>query len=1336
MAKSLQQSLSKLSLFALMASLILPLGLFSDTPQVQADSYTVINTNDAGAGSLRQAITDSNASGGADTIAFDSSLSGTITLASALPTITGDVNIDGSTASDALVGPDIIIDGNGAASCLNVNGGSASVIKGLKLTDCVEGMIVGSGSTGITIGGASTRQANEMSGNSAAGIRVNGAVSTTIINNTLSGNQTGIHLASSAAAINIGGSGALEKNYIFSNTSNGINVESGSSILIFGNYIGTQSGSDDLGNGEEGIYVQSGAGTVTIGGASSGQGNVISGNGNSGIYILGGPVTVANNIIGLNAAGSGDLGNDDDGISVDTSNNTIGGSTSSSRNTISGNGLSGIRLSSSADSNTIQFNYIGTGSTGNTDLGNDSHGIEIQSGAASTVIGGTSMGNVISGNDGSGINIAGVTSTGTTIYGNTIGLGADGSTVIANTTYGITSAGDSTVIGEAGTSGRRNVISGNTFEGVNLNGADTCTVSNNYIGVASDGTTSKQNGRDAVSLEATAASNTIGGTATTATNVIDANGAGGYSGVNIKATAGNFNLVRYNTFKTTATIPVTRAGSSNESMAAPATSTTTSSYMAGTSAASATVDIYVDGVWSNSATADGAGAWSKNASFSGTNVFATATNASNSSSAHSSSTSITADSTAPSAPILSSSTAVTSTAAYTMTGTKEAYSSIKNNGTEIVAIDSSTSWTYGTTLTEGANALSLTSLDYASNTSSASVYSITLDSTAPVLSAVNYSSTSTSSTATITGTSEIGASVYSNAVDTGTNVDGLGNFSISVSLVTGTNTFTLQVIDDATNASNSILATITYSASGTPSGGGGGVSSSSAYSQEYSPESVETPSPETPEVTTTSPSTESSPSSTPEVSTSTPSLPTPDSMSGEKEVDEVISSASATSTSEPSLIGPVAPTPIASTTTQEQEEAEAEVLTPINPAAFDTEILSTDLLSSILDLKLGAGFNEEADSDGDSIKDTEEVLLGSDPFSSDSDADGMDDFIELYEKGSNPSKWDSDSDGLSDQEDKKPLSYDLPKLSEKQAAAFASRNGITEALGSHDADLDGLSDEFELRRNMDPFDSDSDDDGLSDADELMFYGSNPKRANTQAQVSGIHVSNFQDKEKIPVGQVMVLGRAAPDTTITIWKLSEDKSDWKEIGESQSDEAGKFLVLSKAVEAGNLSLIASAGEKDAQDFSTPWTLEVSATDAISSPIASEESLASGEFTSDPSLVLKAEKDQMVLVTWQSKILGQTLIADANQEVIARPMAALGDGEHTVTWIAVDMNTLEKSEAKQFGFNVATTAFATGEIKEDQSPWIILASGAAVLMTLSGLAIIWKKEKNKKAQTQAK
>ena len=62
-----------------------------------AATYTVTTTNDAGAGSLRAAITSANGAAGADTIRFNIAGGGvrTITLASALPTITGQVWIDG-----------------------------------------------------------------------------------------------------------------------------------------------------------------------------------------------------------------------------------------------------------------------------------------------------------------------------------------------------------------------------------------------------------------------------------------------------------------------------------------------------------------------------------------------------------------------------------------------------------------------------------------------------------------------------------------------------------------------------------------------------------------------------------------------------------------------------------------------------------------------------------------------------------------------------------------------------------------------------------------------------------------------------------------------------------------------------------------------------------------------------------------------------------------------------------------------------------------------------------------------------------------------------------------
>ncbi|MCA8936032.1 MAG: hypothetical protein KDB68_07485, partial [Planctomycetes bacterium] len=56
-------------------------------------TFTVSNTNDSGTGSLRDAITQANATTGADTIQFG--VTGTITLTSALPVISENITIDG-----------------------------------------------------------------------------------------------------------------------------------------------------------------------------------------------------------------------------------------------------------------------------------------------------------------------------------------------------------------------------------------------------------------------------------------------------------------------------------------------------------------------------------------------------------------------------------------------------------------------------------------------------------------------------------------------------------------------------------------------------------------------------------------------------------------------------------------------------------------------------------------------------------------------------------------------------------------------------------------------------------------------------------------------------------------------------------------------------------------------------------------------------------------------------------------------------------------------------------------------------------------------------------------
>src|SRR5687767_7665888 len=79
-------------------------------------TYTVVNVNDAGAGSLRQAILDANANPGLDTIAF-AIASGPQTIAPAgadLPPVTDPVVIDGTTQPGYAGKPLIEINGAGA----------------------------------------------------------------------------------------------------------------------------------------------------------------------------------------------------------------------------------------------------------------------------------------------------------------------------------------------------------------------------------------------------------------------------------------------------------------------------------------------------------------------------------------------------------------------------------------------------------------------------------------------------------------------------------------------------------------------------------------------------------------------------------------------------------------------------------------------------------------------------------------------------------------------------------------------------------------------------------------------------------------------------------------------------------------------------------------------------------------------------------------------------------------------------------------------------------------------------------------------------------------------
>uniref|UniRef100_UPI0026158719 DUF6701 domain-containing protein n=1 Tax=Propionivibrio sp. TaxID=2212460 RepID=UPI0026158719 len=442
------------------------LALVCGAPGAYADlTQTVINTNDSGAGSLRQAIIDSNAASGTSIINFAVVGAGcvgsgspvcTITPATALPAITYPVTIDATTQSGyTLTTPKVVISGASAPGFgLDITAGN-STVQGLVINgfftqislrtngnNTVQRCFIGVTSNGTTsidatygleiassnnlIGGATSASRNVI------GVPQYGIYVKSGSNNTISFNYIGINAAGTAALTNktlygIYDSGSRTVigpgNVVSGTSATGIRIRSAADPVIIGNYIGTNAaGTAAVPNGFYGISVDS-EGPTRIGGTIAAERNVISGNTTGyGIYARGGAVLIQGNYIGTNAAGTAAVPNKY-GVAAFGDGGIIGGTTAAERNIISGNSTAGLHLETYAGGpgELVQGNYIGVLADGTTALANGK-GIEIAlNGGIAMVIGGTATGagNVIARNAGRGIEIAN-DSTLVSIRGNSI----------------------------------------------------------------------------------------------------------------------------------------------------------------------------------------------------------------------------------------------------------------------------------------------------------------------------------------------------------------------------------------------------------------------------------------------------------------------------------------------------------------------------------------------------------------------------------------------------------------------------------------------------------------------------------------------------------------------------------------------------------------------------------------------------------------------------------------------------------------------------------------------------------------------------------------------------
>lgn len=405
---NIKKSLSIVSILLILFSYILTSGVLLLRPQVaRAATITVTNTNDSGAGSLRQAILDANTSVGvADTIAFNIAGPGphTIQPTSALPTISDQVTIDGTTQSGWVA--------NTAVSPNPFNGT----------------MMI------------------EIDGQNSGGANDNGL------------------------SFNTGSDGSIVRGLVINRfPQDGISLIDANNITIQGNYLGTSiDGLTDLGNEARGLGSSSGTSSDNnlVGGLNPEDRNIMSGNsdaggpkGNEGIAICDvcDNWTIQGNYVGVDATGLTAMSNESNGIGVNAggTGNIIGGITTGAANVASGNGSSGI---DTGDDAIVQGNLVGTGYNGMTDIGNATSGISTRSG---NIIGGATEAarNIVSGNNTLGILVGGSNNM---IQGNYIGTNINGDVAgVGNTNAALlVIASDNNLVGGAN-SNEANLIAGN-----------------------------------------------------------------------------------------------------------------------------------------------------------------------------------------------------------------------------------------------------------------------------------------------------------------------------------------------------------------------------------------------------------------------------------------------------------------------------------------------------------------------------------------------------------------------------------------------------------------------------------------------------------------------------------------------------------------------------------------------------------------------------------------------------------------------------------------------------------------------------------------------------------
>jgi CSLREA domain-containing protein len=454
-----------------------------DIGAYEVQSILVTTLADSGAGSLRQALIDSNTNAASEAINFQAGLTGTITLSTALPELVSPMGINGPGPSQLTVQRSTAI-GTPNFRIFKITSGKTVTISGLTIAN-------GKSADGVpaaVFGGA---------GENGGGILNAGTL--TLHDVIITGNTTGKGAASSSPSSNGtafggpgGGGGGISNSgsLRMSNATVSNNTTGGGATDYYGGGGGSGAG----------IYLSSGTltmtscivtGNITAKGAMGTTGGFSSGGGGNGggIYISNGAAQIADVTVSNNSTGIADIaspansgsGGHGGGVAIDAGNLSITNSTITGNLTGAGTGAfgqggfgGGIFQSDGLHTGAliVTNSTISGNTTGVSTLSGGGLGGGVYTNGVATFVNSTISGNITTGPGGSGGGIytaATLTVTACTITGNRILDNGNGNGILANSNYPPPTLGN-TVIAGNGDAGASDLIGPFNSQGHNFIG--------------------------------------------------------------------------------------------------------------------------------------------------------------------------------------------------------------------------------------------------------------------------------------------------------------------------------------------------------------------------------------------------------------------------------------------------------------------------------------------------------------------------------------------------------------------------------------------------------------------------------------------------------------------------------------------------------------------------------------------------------------------------------------------------------------------------------------------------------------------------------------------------